>query len=635
MKEFNQLKNEFSVLLEKGATEAKNLGYDVQAKKLQETKKYFDNKELLVVTVGEAKRGKSSLLEALIEEPGLFPIDVNVCTNIVTIVRYGVTEKITAIVDEVDDEGNVTERQISITRKQIPEYASEKYNKDNEKNVRCLNIEVPNEKLKRGLVFVDTPGVGSLNIAHAEVTYGFLPDADVVLFVSDASAPLTETELKFLETVHKHCKNIIFPITKIDKFSDYDAVEADNRNKISKQIGIDENKVIIIPISNASKQMYLKTKDEKMYNESNFKVLEKLIWQTITDKRADILITPFLATMANEINGIKNDLQIKYKALSAGDDASKKIMDKLNQEIENRKKLQSENAKWRSIISTELNKLSTQINNNNIVQLQQELNEYISTELPVGGMANPRVSKAKRDDILNKVNSEIVKTIFDIKQILMDGTTELCMKINNEISLNMYVDDELIKGIEFTPEDTIVLRKPKLPTMDKAMTIGRMFSFGMAGGGAFGSIAGAVVGGAIGLLGGGPAGVLVGSKIGAGIGTVFGGAKGLGDATRTINGETVGDIRTALTGYIGRALSSIRGMVTNVTLELNSQIPLNFQEQLNEKIAQSLKTSNEIEESLKLAKDDIESKRAELKNHATTIVDIEQQLVSIAKEIKM
>ena len=62
-------------------------------------------------------------------------------------------------------------------------------------------------------MFVDTPGVGSLNISHAEATYGFLPNADLLLFVSDTNAGFTETELNFLKRGYQYCKNVIFPLT--------------------------------------------------------------------------------------------------------------------------------------------------------------------------------------------------------------------------------------------------------------------------------------------------------------------------------------------------------------------------------------------------------------------------------------
>ncbi len=638
MREYNEIKTDFSNLLQKGITEAENLGYENSAKTLKETKEHFDKKDLLVVSAGEVKRGKSSNLESLIEEDGLFPIDVNVCTNIVTIVRYGETEKITAIIEEIDDEGNASERAVNITREQIPEYASEKYNKDNEKNVRCLNIEIPNEKLKQGLVFVDTPGVGSLNIAHAEITYGFLPETDVLLFVSDASSPLTETELKFLETAYKHCKNIIFIVTKIDKFPNYDIVVADNRAKISKQLGMDENKIVIIPVSNTSKKMYLKTKNEEFYNLSNFKLLEKLIWQTVSEKRANILISPFLAIMAKETNTIKKDLQLKYNALASGNVISQEIADKLNATAEEIKKLQDGNAKWRTIIGTELNKLSSQISNNKIVQLQQELNEYIAAQLPVGGMSNPKISKSKRENILSYVNSRITETVYDIKQTLMNGTTDLCMRINKELGLDMSVDNEAFDDIEFDPKTKLVLPKPNLPPIDKAMTIGRNTTFGTAGGASFGTIAGGIIGGTIGLMGG-PGGVYVGAQIGAAIGGsiggAIGGAKGICDARRVIKGETVGDIRTSLSNYINKSLASIRNMVSNTIYDLSSSIPLSFQEQLKEKTELLTKTSKEIKEGCTLSPDEVEKRKNELKGYATKIVELEQEMVAIAKEIKM
>ena len=187
---------------------------------------------LATVVCGEFKRGKSSLLGALLEEPGLFPVDVDIATNMVTMISYGAAELINVILV-----GDGEEEAREITRADIPLYVTEQQNRGNAKNVRLLTIETPSVKLATGLTFVDTPGVGALNQEHTAVTYGFLPAADAVIFVSDATTPLAESELGFVRKISEYCPVILFVITKIDLRDDYAQIVDNTRAKLAEVTG--------------------------------------------------------------------------------------------------------------------------------------------------------------------------------------------------------------------------------------------------------------------------------------------------------------------------------------------------------------------------------------------------------------
>ena len=190
---FAELKNQSSALMKRSATLAEELGYPISAAKIKEIIEKYEKKEFMLVAAGEARRGKSSLLNALINEViPIFPVDINVCTNVVTYLRYGKKEKIEAI--------------------------SQKEN--------------------------------GLNIVHAQTSYSVLPDADLLLFVSDTYAGFTESELSFLKRGYEYCQNILFPITKIDKNAEYDVIVEDNRKKIHDTIGMSDNDIKVIPFKN-------------------------------------------------------------------------------------------------------------------------------------------------------------------------------------------------------------------------------------------------------------------------------------------------------------------------------------------------------------------------------------------------
>ncbi|MBV8711980.1 MAG: dynamin family protein, partial [Solirubrobacterales bacterium] len=56
--------------------------------------------DLLVVVCGEFKRGKSTMINALLDEPELLPSDVDITTSVVSTVGWGPTEEITVLLSQ-------------------------------------------------------------------------------------------------------------------------------------------------------------------------------------------------------------------------------------------------------------------------------------------------------------------------------------------------------------------------------------------------------------------------------------------------------------------------------------------------------------------------------------------------------
>src|SRR5947209_2665660 len=162
---------------------------------LTETMKRLVEEKLIVVVCGEFKQGKSSLINALLDEPGLCPVDVDIATSTVTSIAYGPQERLAVQLGEPGQP--VKEEKLLHNRSEIAEYVTEHGNPRNVRRARLMTIQVPNKKLASGLVLVDTPGVGGLNSEHTDVAYAFRSSADVVLFVSDALEPLSAVEISF------------------------------------------------------------------------------------------------------------------------------------------------------------------------------------------------------------------------------------------------------------------------------------------------------------------------------------------------------------------------------------------------------------------------------------------------------
>jgi hypothetical protein len=166
----------------------------------------------IVCVVGEFKQGKSSLVNALVGVD-VCPVDDDLATSAITLLRHG--DELAVQVRRRDGEQVVVE---SIDPASIPDWVTEAGNPGNAKGVERVDISVPSPLLADGLVLVDTPGMGGLGAGHAAATLAFLPFADGLIFVSDASAELSAPEAAFLAQARDACPNIVFALTKTDLY---------------------------------------------------------------------------------------------------------------------------------------------------------------------------------------------------------------------------------------------------------------------------------------------------------------------------------------------------------------------------------------------------------------------------------
>jgi Dynamin family len=162
-----------------------------------------------VVVVGEAKRGKSSLVNALLGAPGLSPVDARVATGCYLVFRPGPEVTARVLLPGADQPVPPAELRRWATGEGEPP--------DGQPPPRAVEVTHP-APLLTNLVLVDTPGVGGLVAAHADIALAAARQAGALLFVVDASAPLTQPELDFLRRAGESVDLVLFALTKIDAF---------------------------------------------------------------------------------------------------------------------------------------------------------------------------------------------------------------------------------------------------------------------------------------------------------------------------------------------------------------------------------------------------------------------------------
>ena len=161
-----------------------------------------------VACVGQFKRGKSTLLNALIGH-AVLPTAVVPVTAVPTIIRHG-----TRLAARVRFQ---SEAWTDIAVSAVEEFVSEAKNPENAKGVLGVEIFVPSPLLESGMCLVDTPGLGSVFAGNTAATQAFIPHIDVAVVVIGTDPPLSGDELQLVEAVSREVRDLIFVMNKADK----------------------------------------------------------------------------------------------------------------------------------------------------------------------------------------------------------------------------------------------------------------------------------------------------------------------------------------------------------------------------------------------------------------------------------
>jgi small GTP-binding protein len=196
----------------------------------------------LLVVIGEFNAGKSAFINALVGSR-VMPEGVTPTTAQINVLQFG---------DAVD-------------RRVI------------EPHLHVITAPVP---LLRDLHIVDTPGTNAIIREHETITAKFVPRSDLVLFVTSADRPFTESERAFLEQVRGWGKKVVIVVNKVDILEterEVEAVRAFVADSARALLGFDPE---IFPVS-AKLALRAKLGEPALWGASRFEALERYIANTL------------------------------------------------------------------------------------------------------------------------------------------------------------------------------------------------------------------------------------------------------------------------------------------------------------------------------------------------------------------
>ncbi len=179
--------------------------------------KKLESDRFHLVVVGEFNHGKSTFVNALLGNAAL-PIGVTPTTAVIHHIVWS-DEPCAKVVLASGQEQ-------PLPFEDVKSFATG--GARSEEPVSYVEVGFPAELLRERIVLVDTPGVNDLSLTRAEITYGYIPRSDAVLFVLDAGQPVKESERQFLEhqLIGKSRDKIFFVVAKSDIWSDAERTEA-------------------------------------------------------------------------------------------------------------------------------------------------------------------------------------------------------------------------------------------------------------------------------------------------------------------------------------------------------------------------------------------------------------------------
>lgn len=259
-----------------------------------------------LVVLGEFKRGKSTLVNALLKD-NILPTAVVPLTSIVTMIRYGPEEEIL-----VRFKNGKTQ---SIDRRHLADYVTERGNPDNSKGVDRVEIAYPAETLRGGVHLIDTPGVGSIFETNTQATYDFLPKVDAALFLFTVDPPISQSELAFLRDVRQYVSKIFFVQNKIDYVDPKDREESLEFSKQVLKGIIQDGEIRILPLSaKLALEGRLKEDHEKIA-QSYFPQLEEVLTHFLTREKGRVLLQSATQSARKMLNDLEFSVQLEQKAI--------------------------------------------------------------------------------------------------------------------------------------------------------------------------------------------------------------------------------------------------------------------------------------------------------------------------------
>jgi GTPase SAR1 family protein len=359
----------------------------------------------VVCVVGEFKQGKSTLVNTLVGEE-VCAVDDDLATSVVTMLSYG--EERGAVAHRRTENGRQT---AAIDLAKLPAVISEEGNPDNRLGVERVDVTLPSPLLKTGISLIDTPGVGGLGGAQS-ATLAFLPLADALLFVTDASAELSAPEVDFLRRAVDACPSVVLVLTKTDLYPHWRRIkELDEGHLAGAAIDIP-----VLPVSSHLRQRAVALRDKALSDESGFNEVGRVLATSVLDPVRSAASVRAL----QEAKGALEQLVASQQTQAELRDPAKvgatiAELETAKAELEH---LRGPGARWTMLLSDRMQNLGAEVNHN-----FRGATRDATRTADEGAEEGSRASHF--DKLAAEIQAQVVDAVQEVQEQLRTGVVEV------------------------------------------------------------------------------------------------------------------------------------------------------------------------------------------------------------------
>jgi len=351
----------------------------------------------LLVIVGEFNAGKSAFINALLGQR-LLKEGVTPTTTQINIIRHG----------EQQDRQAINEHQHMIT----------------------LPVEMLEE-----ISIVDTPGTNAIIREHEMITSQFVPRSDLVLFITSADRPFTESERQFMSAIRDWGKKVVFVVNKIDILQtteDRDQVVDFVTQNARDLMGVSPE---VFPVS-SRKALLAKLGQPELWEESGFEPLETYIKNTLDEKSRIQL--KFLSPL-----GVGSHLAEKYT------DVTQSRLDLLKDDFQMLSDVESQLSLYREDMGRNFNFRMADIEN---IMLEMEnrgdlfFDETFRLARIFDLLSKDRIQRAFEHQVVGDVPQQIERKVNEMIDWLVEANLRQWQAVNEHLSERRREHEDRIVG---------------------------------------------------------------------------------------------------------------------------------------------------------------------------------------------
>ncbi len=298
--------------------------------------------------------------------------------------------------------------------------------------------------LLREMSVVDTPGTNAVVRGHEALTREFVPRADLVLFVTSADRPFTETERIFLESIRDWGKKLVVAVNKTDileKPEDVRKVVEFVQDKLRELLGL---KPEVFGVSARQAWKARTTGGETEALATGFGALEAYLIRTLDDaERVRIKLQSPVGVAERVIEGTTDASKARLAAVAEDEAALKEIDTHLVQHLQE--------------LTRDL-RLRLSEAERPLVELEKRGQEFLEGRLRIGGLLalldRERTAAGFRQEVIGGLQAGVDKRVDGVADALVAGETRVWTAVVERVNRRRALHGPRVPGaLEAPPSD--------------------------------------------------------------------------------------------------------------------------------------------------------------------------------------